>query len=113
MANSYRVSFGHDPYATSGGGMLSAFEPVPGTVYLDEHANLEVRTGSTFPVLCQVLNMKSGSRVVHLSAHAAQAVVCTSGCALVNLKRSAVAGDLIWTPAAPLFWVEVWHPGER
>ena len=42
VANSYRVSFGHDPYVTSGGGMLSAFEPVPGTVYLDEQANLEV-----------------------------------------------------------------------
>ena len=43
VANSYRVSFGHDPFATAGGGMLSAFEPVPGTVYLDEAANLEVR----------------------------------------------------------------------
>lgn len=42
VGNSYRVTFGHDPISQMGGGVLSSFESVPGTVYLDQNANMEV-----------------------------------------------------------------------
>jgi hypothetical protein len=39
---SYKVNFGHDPVTSRGGGMLSSFEAVPGTIHLDGAANMEV-----------------------------------------------------------------------
>lgn len=42
MGTSYRVAFGHDPMTQKGGGLLSHFVPVPGTIYLSDDANMEV-----------------------------------------------------------------------
>lgn len=42
MGISYKVGFGHDPVSSMGGGMLSSFQPVPGTIHLDSSANMEV-----------------------------------------------------------------------
>ena len=42
---SYKVGFGHDPMLSMGGGMLSSFEPVPGTIHLDSSSSMEVTLG--------------------------------------------------------------------
>ncbi len=40
MGNSYRVSFSHDPMIQKGGGLLGAFVPVRGTIYLTDDAEM-------------------------------------------------------------------------
>ena len=44
---SYKVGFGGDPVQNWGGGMLSSFEAVPGSIHLDADANMEVRAGAS------------------------------------------------------------------
>lgn len=40
VGNSYRVSFSHDPMMQKGGGLLGAFVPVRGSIFLTDDAEM-------------------------------------------------------------------------
>lgn len=98
VGTSYRVSFGHDPIANAGGGLLRSFESVPSNIYLNEDANMEVPVSylffsnlPVFPWLLVLLILYDGklqcsSRCIQVSLHSSD--TANSHCNRVNISRS-------------------------
>jgi len=61
VGTSYRVAFGQDPMTQKGGGLLSHFVPVPGTIYLTDDAKMEVCTPVLMTRFCCRLKVDTNS----------------------------------------------------